>query len=244
MGRESEVVSASKNPAKYFLEWKSNGKVFSYYDKDKAANFEIKLPFKFLFLKQMATVKGWHDQSSSGIYSNEVANTSEQPLNVKSFKGGPIVSGLYKDIKNTVAAAGGFYHRSVYLMTEKGALLNLSLKGTAVAEWNEFCKSNLSKMNSQWVTVSGARDGKKGSVNYSVPVFELSAQVTPEQGAAADVLYDSLVEYIDGNKQQDTSTQESSGRVDATQTASASASVPEPPQSTFTEDEEDSDLPF
>jgi len=54
-------TSPATNPATKFLSWKSNEKLFSYYDKETQSNIEVKLPFKFLVLEELASVKGWSD---------------------------------------------------------------------------------------------------------------------------------------------------------------------------------------
>lgn len=62
----------SSNPARKFLEWKSDDKCFSYYDKEKKENVKVELPLTFVILEHYHTVKGWNDKSESGIYANEV----------------------------------------------------------------------------------------------------------------------------------------------------------------------------
>jgi len=245
MGRTDETIVASKNPAKYYLDWKSNNKCFSFYDKEKGADVELKLPFKFLFLKQLSSVRGWHDASGSGIYSNEVENTAQQALTVKAFKGGTLATGLYKDIKLSINALGGVYNRQIYLMTEKGVLLNLALKGTAVAEWNEFYKTNSTKITGEWIVVKDVKTGKKGSVSYSTPNFELGGAISIEQAATADALYDTLIEYVKGRIQEETT--EATSRTDSHPAAAATntPAVSDPPQSDFSEeDDSDDSFPF
>ena len=63
--------SKSSNPTTKYLEWKSNDKCFSYYDKAAEENVKVELPTKFVFLQHYHTVKGWHDgsQSQIGVYA-------------------------------------------------------------------------------------------------------------------------------------------------------------------------------
>ena len=79
--------SVSSNPTSKYLEWKSNDKAFSYYDKEAGQNVKVELPLKFVFLQHYHTVKGWNDASASGIYSNEVFYIGSEPMTVRSFKG-------------------------------------------------------------------------------------------------------------------------------------------------------------
>lgn len=246
MSRHSEVEVSTKNPAKYFLEYKSNEKAFVFYNKETSQNVLLKPPYKFLFLKQLHTVKGFSEKHNSGIYANEVEDITKEPLTVKTFKGGFSVTGLYNEIKPQFQAIKGEYNRSIYCLTEKGVLINLSLKGTAVFAFGDFIQKQMSRLPNEWIVFKGTTDGKKGAVSYTVPEFEFGNKVTPEQAAAADAAYDSLIEYIKGHKNQNTPIEEVSERVASTQESQPAPLMNEPPQSTFTEEEEDDQdqLPF
>ena len=65
--RRQAFSAPSTNPAQKFIDWKSNHKCFSFYDRETSANVLIPLPFKFLVLDELHTVKGWNDASSSQI---------------------------------------------------------------------------------------------------------------------------------------------------------------------------------
>ncbi len=191
--RRDEFKSGSSNPAKRFLEWDSNNAGFKFYDKEKGANVPVKIPFKFVVLKTLHTVKGWHGKSESGIYSNEVTDMN-QVLNVKSFKGGYIASGLYRDIKDKLQ--GGVYFKSIYVMLADGSIANISLKGAACAAWGEFTKKVSNRLPDEWVAVSGATDQKNGSVKYTVPAFEFKGSLKETEGQMADAAYDVLKAYF------------------------------------------------
>lgn len=191
--RRDEFKSGSSNPAKRFLEWDSNNAGFKFYDKEKGQNIPVKIPFKFVVLKTLHTVKGWHGKSESGIYSNEVTDMN-QILNVKSFKGGYIASGLYRDIKDKLQ--GGVYFKSIYVMLADGSIANISLKGAACAAWGEFTKKSAARLPDEWVAVSGATDQRNGSVKYTVPAFEFKGSLKAEDGDMADQAYDSLKAYF------------------------------------------------
>ena len=166
------------NPAKKFLEWSSNDKCFKYYDKQTEENVLVPLPLKFVIVEHYHTVKGWNDASQSGIYSNEVLYTSNDELEVKSFKEGLIAKGLYKEIRQKVNDAGGHYCRSIYAVTKDLELINISLKGSAVSSYSDFIKEfgdyNFDK---NWIEISEAKEMKKGAVNYTVPVFNKSSEI-------------------------------------------------------------------
>ena len=188
--------NTNPNPTKRFLEWKSTKKTFSYYDKEASENVEVSLPMKFLFIQQYHTVKGFHDASNSGIFSNEVSFIGKEPMNVRSFKGGPIASGLYSDIKMKVGAAGGNYHKSIYVMLEDGTLANISLKGSAVAKWSEFLEINKHLTDNQWIEVSGADAQKKGSVSYFTPTFVMGKALTKNEAMNVDGVVNTLSNYL------------------------------------------------
>lgn len=184
------------NPAKRFLEWKSNDKCFSFYDKEKKENVSVPLPFKFLVLDQLHTVSGWNDATSSGIFSNEVKFISKQVMTVKPFKGNEIAKGLYADIKEKVKNAGGHYVKSIYIMLEDGTLANIQLKGSAVQQWGEFTNKSLSRLPEEWVVVDKAVDGKKGAVKYTTPGFTFGGSLSDKEAAQADLVFDELETYL------------------------------------------------
>ena len=197
-------TSKSSNPTSKYLDWKSNDKAFEYYDKNAGEKVKVGLPLKFVFLQHYHTVKGWNDASESGIYSNEVFYIGSEPMTVRSFKGGVIAEGLYKDIKPTITNAGGKYHRSVYVMLEDGTLANISMKGAVVREWSEFMEENKNLVDGQWIEVNSAKDQKKGSIKYSTPEFTMGSNLTAKQSSQADVVASQLKEYLDGyfNKEE------------------------------------------
>jgi hypothetical protein len=187
----------SLNPTSKYMAWKSNDKQFSYYDKEAGENVAVELPTKFVFLQHYHTVKGWHDASESGIYSNEVYYIGSEPMTVRSYKGGLIAEGKYKDIKSTITSAGGKYHRSIYVMLEDGTVANISLKGAAVRQWSDFIDENKNLVDNQWIEVLEAKDEKKGSIKYSVPNFSLGKNLSKKDVTDADNAAAELKVYLD-----------------------------------------------
>lgn len=192
MSRSSEFEGGYSSPAVQFIEWKSDDKQFSFYSKEKEANVAIKLPFKFTILKTFHTIKGFNDENSCGVYSNEVKFIGEEVLEVKTFKGGLSASGLYNDIKPEIVAMGGVYHKSIYCMSSKGEIINIALKGAAVAAFGEFLNVNKKKLSTNWVEVNGAEEFKKGKIEYSTPILELGKTLNAKEGTKADELWDEL----------------------------------------------------
>jgi hypothetical protein len=207
-----------KNPAVKFLEWSSNNKCFTYYDKEKEETVQVELPLKFVILEHYHTVKGWNDKSGSRIFSNEVLFLGTEELKVKSFKGGEIADGLYKEIKSKVSGAGGHYARSIYAVTTDLELVNISLKGSAVAKYSDFIQEfGDNNFDKSWVVVKEAQDMKKGAVSYTVPVFEKAQDIkdTSKIMPFADSLMSYMVDYKENESSNTiTKTQTSDNQVD------------------------------
>lgn len=232
MSRRDEFKNENPNPSKYFLEWKGEKKAFQYYDKEASEKKLIELPFRFLFLKAMHTVKGWSNASESGIYSNEVQFIGEQELNVRSFKGGEIAKGLWNDIKGRVVDFGGHYTQSIYAMLEDGTLVNINLKGGSVSAWYEFKKNNFQRMQDEWIIIEDVEEKKNGAVKYNVPQFKFKVSLTDDEDKKAEEVYSTLKLYMDSYLSAKEISEANNEEVPA-----------EPQQPVSVMDEED-DLPF
>ena len=194
--RRQAFQQPTSNPATKFIDWKSNDKCFSYYDKETSQNVQIPLPFKFLVLEELHAIKGWNDATSSGIYSNEVKFISKEVMTVKPFKGNEIAKGLYKDIKEKVVSAGGHYVKSIYIMLEDGTLANLQLKGSAVQEWGAFTQKTRNRLPDEWIEVKTTKDGKKGAVKFSMPEFTFLRSLSESEAEQADEVFNELEAYL------------------------------------------------
>jgi hypothetical protein len=194
--RRQAFAQPQSNPATKFIDWKSNEKCFSYYDKEEAKNVLIPLPFTFLVLDELHTIKGWNDATSSSIYSNEVKFISKEVMTVKPFKGNEIAKGIYKDIKEKIVAAGGHYTKSIYIMLEDGTLANIQLKGSAVQKWGDFSQKTKSRFSDEWVTVANVEEGKKGAVKFTTPLFSFQKSLTADECNLADTAYNTLETYL------------------------------------------------
>lgn len=202
--------TGSSNPCKYFIEWKNGS--FSYYDKVQEKTIDLGHKITFMVLDSLSTIKGWDDKSTSSIYSNEVRNTVKDVLNVKSFKGGDLVSGLYKEIKDRVIALGGRYVASIYIATKidgKVVMGNLQLKGAALQVWSDFNKENRDDILNKAVSVHSKEERKKGATKWEVPMFkiiDITEKSNEEANALDVVLQDYLTDYLSGNKTTSTET--------------------------------------
>lgn len=166
------------NPAKKFIEWSGSKGKFYYFDKErgeKGENVYFEDTIYIVPLDELSTIKGYHDQSNSGIYSNEVKNISKDKLVVKSFKGGLITSGLYSEIKGQLE--GGKFAKSVYAAMISGnkentslELVNFQIHGSAFGTWID-AKINID--SGDVVSLSPSTEElKKGKTIYFAPVIK------------------------------------------------------------------------
>lgn len=171
-----------QNVASRFYEWNSDDKCFKYFDKTlgtpdkegkvKGETVNVKLPFSFLVLDVLATVKGYNEPSNKSYWSNEVRDLKKDIITVKS-KSGVEASGTYEHIKEKLANSGAKYVQSVYVaMKSKDGLeiANIQMKGAALNAFIDFCKTV--KIHEIGVTVKKSIEKKKGRNIYHEPVFE------------------------------------------------------------------------
>jgi hypothetical protein len=240
MARSDAYATTAQSPVKKYLSWSSNEKCFTYWDKEAKENKKLPIPVKFIHYDEMATIKGWHDASGSGIYSNEVKSTKTEPLTVRAFKGGEIATGLYQDIKGKVNASGGDYYVSLYAELG-GEVVNFTFKGAALMTWSNFSKENRKQFLGNYINVLSASDEKKGSVKYSVPVFTIGNNIDASTSDLSDKNYDELVAYFKARKANSANASEEAQN----HTAEAIfAPVQESPIAAFDEPADSSELPF
>lgn len=173
----SNPVETKRNPAVRWYQWSGKNGNVSYYDKEKKQSVDVTLPFGFILLDELSTIKGWHDASDSGISSNEVRNMRLDPLVVRSFKGGELANGLYADIKDRVAAVGGHYVTNIYIAAKIDGglkLASLQLGGAALSSWFEFRKAAGQEIYKGAIQINGFKEGKKGAVVFKTPTFKLA----------------------------------------------------------------------
>ena len=194
--RRQAFAQPQTNPATKFIDWKSNDKCFNYYDKETKENVALPLPFKFLVLDELHTVKGWNDATQSAIYSNEVKWISKDIMTVKPFKGNEIAKGLYKDIKEKIKSAGAHYVKSIYVMLEDGSIANLQLKGASCQSYGDFTAKTRSRLTDEWVEVTNFVEGKKGAVKYTTPEFKFKKSISDAEADLADEAFNTLEAYL------------------------------------------------
>ncbi len=243
------------NPAKRYFEWDSNAKQFKYYDKElphptdkdkKGANVLVKLPFTFLVLDQLTTIKGYN-KKENGIWSNEVRDLKKEPLSIR-VKSGLVATGLYSD-ELLAKMQGAKYSKSVYIafyepekdangnilktpegkVIQKLAIGNIQLYGASLGPWIDLCKQ-YKKLEEESIAISAYtfKEDKTGNVDFSMPVFKV-VPVTDKTNQEAVELDKVLQAYFKDYFQYKPSQEEVVSETAQTNTTSApvSALMPE-----------------
>jgi len=198
MSRGISTGGDNPNPCKYFIEWKKGS--FQYYDKDKQENVDLGHEITFLVLDSLVMIKGFDNSSESGIYSNAVRDTRIEELEVKSFKGGDIASGIYSVIKDKVKVAGGKFCKSTYVIIKidgNFVLANIAMYGALLGEWSNFVDEvGVDKVNKMAIAVTGKKKDKKGGNTFEVPVFEIKKVSEETDKLANDINSSVLQPYL------------------------------------------------
>lgn len=189
------------NPAKFFYEWDGGEGGFNHFDKtigEKGQKVKTPLPFTFIPLDVLVTIKGFNEPEQKGYYSNEIRQFDLKTglLTVRSKVGIEMV-GTYEQVKAKLGTKGADYCQSVYIACKdkdgKLALNNIQIKGAALGAWIEFCKKN--NINEVAVTVKDMIPKKKGRVDYVEPVFS-PVKIKEETNQEAIELDKLLQEYL------------------------------------------------
>ncbi len=196
----SNPSETAPNPAVRWFEWNGEAGMVRYYDKDQKQNVEVGSKFTFILLDQLASVRGWHEASQSGIYSNEVRDTRKDVLVVKAFKEGILAEGLYKDIKDRIGNLGGQFVANCYIAFKDGEDLQIGsirLKGAALSAWMDFSKAHRADLYKKAIVIDGFTEGKKGRVTFRAPIFR-TVGLTEKSNAEAVKLDEELQQWLTG----------------------------------------------
>ncbi len=219
----SNPTSNVTNPSNRFINWDGSEGVLFWYDRTikstvkgekDGANVEMKPDFTFILLDQLSTIKGFHEKSKSGIYSNEVRDTRSDVLVVKAFKGGEIASGVYAQIKDRVVVSGGKFTANCYIAFRAGkddkklTLGAIQFHGAALRSWMDFSKANRSDLYKKAIHLKGFGEETIGSgkkaVTYRFPKFAIKdlSEDTEKEATEIDatVLQPYLKEYFSRTK--------------------------------------------
>ena len=200
MSRSAPTAHINPNPAKRFIEWSGSDGHPKYYDREKKENVNLPADLTFLVLDELCTIKGWHDASDSGIHSNEIRDTRNEPFVVRAFKGGTIAEGFYRDIKDKVNAHGGNFTANIYIgikIDGELALASIQFKGAALNAWVDFRNEHRDDIGTKAIRIKGFTEGKKGKIVFRTPVFHI-VEITPDTNEAAIALDRELQAYLKG----------------------------------------------
>ena len=200
MPRKGNTLSLSQprsqSPVTRFFKLKAKDGSITFWNKDAQEEVNVPTPWKFTVLDSLSTVSGFHKQSRSGIFANEVRNLKEERLFVRNREG-VLVDGLYAEIKEKISAKGGKFASSVYIAYQDGGewkLGNLLVAGAAFGAWVEFKKPrNLDR--DPGVGIAEWTADSNGDTSFFVPVFK-GWQVSAEDLAAAEELDRQLQQYL------------------------------------------------
>jgi hypothetical protein len=206
-----------ENPCTRWFQWSGSEGTLSYYDKEKKENIPVTLPFRFMWLTSLHTVKGYA-KGKGGVYSNEIVDLDNHHLNVRINKES-IALGLWKNVKDIVtsSANGGKYAQSTYIAykDESGELKigNIMFMGSSFAGgthvidkkskneielegWMMFLKKNRLAISKGAVEISlEERECTNGATKYRIPKFKIIA-LDPKTNESAMTLDRQLQEYL------------------------------------------------
>jgi hypothetical protein len=158
------------NPAKKFFEWGGGTGTLHYYDKEKQERIEVKLPFEFLVLDELATITGFCEQDTSRYWSNEVRSVAKDEFIVKT-SAGTKEAGYYRNLTD-VRSKGAKYAKSIYIAYREGDGLvigNIKAYGACLTSWIEFSRKHV--VTNGKVILTGSEEAKKGATTYYTPTF-------------------------------------------------------------------------
>lgn len=190
-----------ENPSTRNFTWKGSEGKLVYWDStkgDKGENVEVKIPFKFLVLDELACIRGYSNAMESGFWSNEIRKINEEALKVQTSKG-VMAQGLYNkgELISTKNTTGAKYCQAVYIGYFEGGELKLGkllLTGAGLGSWFEFRKKN-KKIYEVAIAISSFTEGQEGAVKFKIPTF-VTLKVSDETKDKANILDVELQKYF------------------------------------------------
>lgn len=180
---------------RYFKLGAKQGSI-NFWDKEAKEEVNVPTPWKFTVLDSLHCISGYHKQSRSGVFSNEVRNLKEEKLVVRNREG-VLIEGIYSQERERIVAKGGKFSNSVYIAYQDGGewkLGNLLVAGAAFGAWVEFKKTrNLDR--EPGVGIAEWTAEVNGDTSFYAPVFK-GWQVSAEDLAAAEELDRQLQQYL------------------------------------------------
>ncbi len=182
------------SPVKYYLSFNGSRGVWTYFDGEAKELDEL----KFVPMATKSSIVGWSEEHKARIYSNFVESTSE-PLTVKAGRN-VLATGLYADIKNDLAAAGGKFAANIFAMAHIGdevVPVNIQFTASVLAKWSDFVKVHGRKIFQYEIVAAKGDKQKNGAVSYFVPNFAQKDADTDMSALADSFLANQLKPYFE-----------------------------------------------
>lgn len=203
MSRTRKVNSAKSNPTTRRFNWKG-GKDQGYmvfWNSDEKEEQKVDFNTPFYLLDARSGVTGWSDSEEARIWSNHVENTKSETLTVRA--GSKVIcEGPYNDIKDKLAGMGGQFAKFIYAAymnpdSNEYEICCIELKKSGLKSWIDF-SDNCEDLYAQGFMFTEAKQGKKGSITFQVPVIGSMSETMDETLIqTCNSLDKMLVEYFD-----------------------------------------------
>ena len=173
MSRTTPKTQRVQSPVKYYIRFNGETGTFSFYDKVKEAEVTLN-ELEFIVIDTRSSIIGWNDERKSRVFSNYVRTMKENMI-VKCGNE-ELMNGLYADIKEKIAAAGGKFCTNVFALAQiegDWSLVNIQFSGASLRDWSEYVSSEtMTKIYGYMITAKRGQEQKKGRVTYYTPMFE------------------------------------------------------------------------
>jgi hypothetical protein len=213
-GRGQETI---QNPCTKWFKWAGSTGQVMHYDKITKQNVEVELPFTFLLLDVLSTIKGYDESAKASIWSNEVRDIKNSILTIKSGSD-VIASGTYSVVKDKSVSAGGSYAASCYIAyydeNKKLTIGNMIMTGSSlgggvhkpsdktkkdieIGAWIDFTKNFKADIYKKAIVVTKEeRVCTQGATKFFCPKFSVK-DVSAETDKAAVELNNELQAYLE-----------------------------------------------
>lgn len=170
--------SELRHPTTIWTKWSGKDGVFRWWDREKQAEVELKLPEEFIVVAEGMWVDWYIDWAVS---SNEFFSKNDF-VKVRSWSDRrTMYSGRWEDIKDKVKATGlpVWKHLHVIFPGEEG-IKTLKIKWTSWVAWSDFNTINPWAPANNRIKITWTIKGKKWATTFVTPKFELGTPLTAE----------------------------------------------------------------
>lgn len=143
MSKINDEVKTLKHPASHFVSWAPQKGELSYWDREKADNRSVPLPYKFKVVHQGYTVKGFGKEG--GLFSNHILSLSDDLLSIGATKDKKYKSLFqfekWADIKDEVKTLGGRLTIQLFVVDDLTPTIKvIEINGASLQSWFTFQK--------------------------------------------------------------------------------------------------------